>query len=168
MTPLVLFGIIVAAPIILIMVARVNAAILFMSICVGEVLVQYLGSDAATVVTAFSAHGTQFSNSTIRILLLFLPAILTMIFMFHSVKGSKLILNILPAIGTGLLITLLIEPLLSKSMQHTLGKETLWQNVYQTRALIVGIGALISLFFLWFQHRQSWGGERAHKSKRSS
>lgn len=165
MTPLVLFSIIVAAPIVLIMLTRVNAAMLFMSVCVGEVLVQYLGSDAATVVTAFSSHGTQFSNSTIKIILLFLPAILTMIFMFHSVKGTKLILNILPAIGTGLLLALLIEPLLSPSMQHTLGKESLWQNVTQARALIVGVSALISLFYLWFLHRKSWSGGHGHKSK---
>jgi len=147
------------------MLTRVNAAMLFMSICVGEILVQYLGSDAATVITAFSSHGTQFSNSTIRIILLFLPAILTMIFMFHSVKGPKLILNILPAVGTGLVIALLVEPLLSKSMQHTLGQESLWQNLIQARALIIGVSALISLFYLWFLHRKSWSGGHGHKSK---
>jgi hypothetical protein len=166
MTPLILLSVIVAVPIVLIMFTRVNAAVLFMSIYVGEVLVQYLGSDAATVVTVFSAHGTQFSNSTIRIILLFLPAALTMIFMFHSVKGSKLIINILPAIGTGLLIALLVEPLLSPGMQHTLGKEDLWQNVIQARALIVGVSALVSLFYLWFQHRKPLGSGHGHKSKR--
>ena len=166
MTPLVLFSIIVAAPIILIMLARVNAAMLFMSVCVGEVLVQYLGSDAETVITSFSSYGSQFSSSTVKIMLLFLPVVLIMIFMFHSVKKSKLILNILPAIGTGLVIALLVEPLLSPSMQHTHGKETLWQNLIQARALIVGVSALISLFYLWFQHRGS--GDGHHKKSKHS
>ena len=165
MSPLILFVIIVALPVLLIMITRVNAAILFMSICVGDVLVQYLGSNAQTFISSFSSHSTQISNSTIKIILLFLPAILTMIFMFHSVKRSKLILNILPAIGTGLVVALLVEPLLSQSMQHTLGKESLWHNVIQAQALIVGISALISLFFLWFQRRGSRNHGRGQKSK---
>src|SRR5271154_2825774 len=95
MTPLMLFGLLVLVPVVLAMLLRINAAVLFMSLCVGEVLVQYVASDTGSFVATFAGHSSNISTSTIRLALLLVPPVLTAIFMFHSVHGgTKLIFNI--------------------------------------------------------------------------
>lgn len=165
MTPLIIMGILILVPIVIVTLFRINAAIIFMSLCVGYVFVQYIGNDATSLASLFSSHTTQVSDSTIKILLLFLPAILTSIFMFHSVRGSKIIFNLLPAAAVGLFTALLAEPLLSASMQRTLNESSIWHNFLQAQALIVGLSGLISLLFLWIQHRSTRHSEHGKKSK---
>jgi hypothetical protein len=165
MTPLMLFGLLVLIPVAVAMLLRVNGAVLFMSLCVGEVLVQYVANDTGSFVTTFAGHGSGINSSTIRLALLLAPPILTSIFMFHSVRGGiKLIFNIFPAIGVGLLTALLVKPLLSQSFQHTLERSSLWHQFSQAQTLVVSISALFSLLFLWLQRHGS--GERSHTSKK--
>ncbi len=74
--------------------------------------------------------------------------------MFHSVRKLRVIANLLPALTVGLLGLLLIEPLLSPGLQGTITRSALWQHYSQAQGLIVGVSALISLAFLWFQRRR--------------
>lgn len=164
MTPLVLFGLLVLVPVALAMLLRVNAAVLFMSLCVGEVLVQYVANDTGSFVTTFAGHNGSISNSTIRLVLLLVPPVLTAIFMFHSVHGStKLFFNIFPAIGVGLLTALLVKPLLSPTFQQTLERSSLWHQFSQAQTLVISVSALFSLLFLWLQRHGS--NEHKHGSK---
>lgn len=165
MTPLVLFGLLVLVPVLVAMVLRINAAVLFMSLCVGQVLVQFIAGDTGSFVATFGGHSSNVSESTIRLALLLVPPIMTAAFMIHSVhRGIKSILNILPALGVGLLTALLVEPLLSPSFQHTLERSSLWHQVSQAQTLVVGLSALLSLLFLWVQRRGSRG--RGSESKK--
>jgi hypothetical protein len=168
MMPLIIFGALVLIPVVLTVIFRINGAVLFMSLCVGEVLVQFVAGDAHSLVTAISsAHGNQIADSTIRLILLLTPPVLTALFMFHSVpKGAKAILNILPAIGVGLLTALLVKPLLSSSYQHTLEQSKLWHQFSQAQALVVGASAILCILFLWLQHQKSH--ESLHSTKRRS
>ena len=165
MTPLILFGLLVLVPIAIIVVLRINAAILFMSLCVGEVLVQYMAGDTSSFVTTLSSvHGNQIADSTVKLILLLIPPVLTALFLFHSVhSGTKAILNIFPAIGVGLLTALLVKPLLSATYQHTLERSSLWHQLSQAQTLVVGASALLSLLFLWLQHYGS--RQRGHSTK---
>ena len=166
MTPLILFGLLVVGPAAIAILLRINAAILFMSLCVGEVLVQFLANDAGSFVATVGNHSNSFSATTIRLVLLLLPPVLTAIFMLHSVKGSaKALLNILPALGFGLLTALLIKPLLSTAYQRTLEQASLWHQFTRAQALIVGASALLSLFFLWIQRT---GGSEHRKFARKN
>jgi hypothetical protein len=165
MSPLVLFGLLVLVPVVIAMLFRVNAAVLFMSLCVGEVLVQYVANDTGSFVTTFAGHNSNISSSTIRLALLLIPPVLTAVFMFHSIRGGmKLMLNIFPAIGVGLLTALLIKPLLSPAFQHTLERSSLWHQFSQAQTLVVSVSALFSLLFLWLQRHGS--NERGHSMKR--
>jgi hypothetical protein len=158
MTPLMFFGSLVLIPAAVAVLLRINAAVLFMSLCVGEVLVQYVASSAGTFQATVGGHSGSVSQSTLRLALLLAPPILTAIFMFHSVHGSaKLILNIFPAIGVGLLTALLVKPLLSASFQHTLEQSSLWHQFSKAQAVVVSVSALFSLLFLWLQRHGSSG-----------
>lgn len=162
MSPLVLFGLLVCVPIAVALLLRVNAAVLFMSLCVGAVLVQYMAGDANSFITTFANHGSQLSDSTIKLVLLLLPPVLTTIFMFHSLHGPKAFFNIFPAVGTGLLTALLVKPLLSPGFQRTIEKSSLWNQFAQAQTLVVGVSAFLCLFFLWIGRRSGHEGHKKH------
>lgn len=150
------------------MVLRINAALVFLSLCLGDVLIQFVAPDANQFVTLFSAHGTKAvsSNSyTMQIILLALPVVLTAVFMIRTVKGyGKLALNILPAAGVGLLGALLLTPLLPRGMSIGIIDSPLWSQLQKGEDLIVGLSALICLLVLWLQ-RPKTGHDKEKHSK---
>ena len=147
------------------MVLRVNAALVFLSLCLGNILVQFVAPDANSFFTLFSAHTSQkvsASNSVVQLVLLLLPTILTAVFMIRTVrKGPRLILNIFPAAGVGLLGALLTIPLLPASLSHKVVGSPLWLQAFRAQDLIVGASAIVCLFVLWMQ-RPKTGGEEKH------
>jgi hypothetical protein len=166
MNPQLFFGLIVLIPVLIAVLLRVNAAILFMSLCVGDVLVQFMGSDSNSVVSLFVSNHNSFSQSSIRLFLLLVPLLITLIFMFHSVRGTvKTLLNIVPSITLGLAFALLIEPLLSNSFQETLSKSSLWHQLIRAQALVIGVSAIVSLVFLLTQRHSSGGKNHGHGKK---
>ena len=166
MTPLVLLAALVLGPALIAVFLRVNAAILFMSLCVGELLVQNVSSDTVMILTSASEKASSVSQSTVELGLLLTPVILTMVFMFHSVHGTKSVVNILPAIGFGLMSALLVKPLLSPSFQKTLEQASVWHQILQAQTFIVALSAILALLFLWMQGRSKGHSEHSHHSKR--
>ena len=120
MSALVLFIIALAVPLLILFVFRVDASLIYLTLCLGYVLVQFIGSDAISLLTAFYPNANQIGESTLKLFLLLLPAVLTIIFMFHSVSGTKRVVNILPSIAVGLLLILLIQPQLPQNISQTL------------------------------------------------
>jgi len=144
------------------MVLRVNAALVFLSLCLGDVLVQFVAPDANSFMSLFMGHNSHTDINTIKLGLLILPAVLTAAFMIRTVRGRvRLLLNVLPAVGAGLLAALLVVPLVSAGLRHNIVDSTLWQQVQRAQDLIVGSSALICLLVLWLQ-RPKAGGEGKH------
>ncbi|HUS26000.1 MAG TPA: hypothetical protein VMY99_01470 [Nevskiaceae bacterium] len=145
-------------PVVLFVGLRINAVMVFLSLCLGEVLVRYVSDDANVMLNLFSSHqpGTV-SKSTLQIALLLLPAVLTSVFMIFSMHGRmRVVLNVLPAAAASLLGILLAVPLLPPGLRHNLQAQDAWHYLIHAQALIVGVGALTSLLFLWMQrHHQS-------------
>ena len=166
MSPEFILGAIVLAPVVVLMLLRVNAALVFLSLCLGNVLVQFIANDASDFLTTFSGSHTvtsvTTSNSNVKLGLLLLPVILTTIFMIKTVHGtSRLVMNILPAAGVGLLGALLVVPLLPPGTAYNIVGSSLWGDVQKAQALIVGLSALVCLFVLWLQ-RPKTGHKRKH------
>ncbi len=165
MSPAVILGILVVVPIVVLLVLRVNAVLVFLSLCLGNVLVQFVAPDTSSFMGLFSSHGVNVasaSHNSIKLGLLLLPVVLTTIFMIRTVKGhARLLLNVLPAVGVGLLGALLIVPLMSAGLQHNIVATNLWQQAERAQVLIVGSSALICLLVLWMQRPKS-GGEGKH------
>lgn len=157
MTPLVVLSALIIGPAVILALLRVNAAFIFLSLCLGDVLVQFVGNDATTVVGG--AHAV--SSNYIQLGLLLLPVVLTVLFMVRTVRGSRIILNTLPAVGVGLLLTLLVVPLMSPGLSANIVNSQLWHGVERSQDLIVGFSALVCLLFLWKQRPKSAGKEHA-------
>src|ERR1700712_5230028 len=143
---------IIAVPIVLLMLLRINATLVFLSLCLGSVLVQFVAEDAGFVMTLAASNVPQagsVTDSSIKLGLLFLPVILTAIFMIHTVNGTgKLFMNALPAAGVGFLGALLAVPLLPPGTAYNLTSSPLWAEVIKLQDLIVGASALLCLFVL--------------------
>src|SRR5579863_6296756 len=120
MNPLVFLAALAIVPIILLVVLRVNAAIVFLSLCLGSVLVRFAGSDASSMVNLISTSKSV-NGYMIMIALLLIPALFTMIIMIGTVRGTfGMMLNFLPAIAVGLLTLLLVAPLMSAGLYGTI------------------------------------------------
>src|SRR5665213_947093 len=169
MSPAVILAAIVLVPVVLLMVLRVNAALVFLSLCLGDVLVQFISPDANSFFSFLSSarvtSNVSASSQTVRLVLLLLPVVLTAVFMIRTVRGSaRLLLNALPSAGVGLLGALLVVPLLSAGLSHNIVHSGLWDQVQRAQDLIVGTSALVCLLVLWLQ-RPKTGGE-GKKGKR--
>lgn len=126
----------------------------FLSVCLGAVLVQYVGSQAIDMLGLFTPKANSASQTTIDLCLLLAPAIVTTIVMALSVHGRlKVVLNAVPAAAASMLVVLLTVPLLPKGLMFALMGQPAWRLLSNAEALVVGVGALVSLFFLWTQRR---------------
>jgi hypothetical protein len=151
MSPIVLISAVAAAPVLLLLVLRVNAAIVFLSLCLGSVLVRFAGNDAGSFVNLFSASHAA-SGYGISLALLLVPAVFTALVMIGTVRGTvRLVLNLLPALSVGLLTVLLAEPLFSPGLRGSIASTSVWNHVQQAQVLVVTLGGIISLLFLWLQ-----------------
>jgi hypothetical protein len=166
-TPEVTLGAIVLIPVVLLVLFRINATLVFLSLCLGDVLVQFVAPDANSLLQLFSAHvpaGIDTGNDNLKIILLLLPVVLTAVFMIRTVSGTaRLLLNILPAAGVGLLGALLVVPLLPPGLSHNIVSSQLWDEVQKAQNLIVGTSALVCLLVLWLQRPHTGKLGKKHK-----
>lgn len=152
MSPDVVLLLLIAGPALILMLLRSNASLVFLSTCLGLALIQLVGGDAGDFASMFLPA---VSDNSLKLGLLLLPVILTTIFMIKTVHGGKLAFNLLPALGTGFLLTLLIVPLLPGGESHALEAAQSWHLVGQLQSLVIGISALLCLLFLWSQRPKS-------------
>src|SRR4051812_40507543 len=163
MTPELTLAAIVVIPVIALLVLRINATLVFLSLCLGDVLVQFVATDAnqfVSLISNSSSSQIHTSDDWMKIGLLILPVILTAVFMIRTVRGAgRLTLNALPAVGVGLLGALLVVPLLPPGLSHNIVDSSLWEQVTRAQNLIVGTSALICLLVLWLQRPKTGGGK---------
>lgn len=143
-----------ALPVLLFLFLRVNAAMVFLSVCLGAVLVDHVAGDANMIVGSFSPKTNSLSQTTIELCLLLIPAIVTTIIMALSVHGRlKVVINFFPAAAASMLLVLLAVPMLPRGLAYNLMTQDTWRLLSNAEALVIGAGALVSLFFLWTQRR---------------
>lgn len=158
----ILAGIVV--PLLAMVFLRINGAMVFLSLCLGSVLVQYVAAQANDMLGLFMPSAGEVSASTIQIILLLAPAVVTGILTVFSVHGRmKVMLNIIPAAAAAMLAVLLAAPLLPPEAKEAFGAPTAWHILSKCEALVVGVGALMSLTFLWTQRRNFSHHDKRHR-----
>ncbi len=165
MTPVIVLAGIALVPVVLLMVLRINATLVFLSLCLGSILVRFSSHDVSSLLALFSARvpkGVDTSSKNVSLALLLLPTLLTAIFMIRTVRGhGKLALNLLPAAGVGLLGALLAVPLLPGGLSHDIINSAIWSQSQNVQGTVVGAAATICLLVLWMQ-RPHGGHEDKH------
>ena len=155
MLSIVIVACLILLPLLLILVLRAHGAIAFMSLCLGSVLVTYAAPDMTDFLTQFGGFSSLLTEQWIKLGLLILPLIFTLIFTRKSISGSKLMLNFVPALATGLLLALLVIPLLPSDLQHTIEGYDAWQTLTNLRTAVLLGGAFFSLMSLLMTSRPS-------------
>ena len=151
MDPLYILIALLAAPVMVLMVLRINASLVFLSLCLGNVLVQFVSQDAGTMLFSAAAQApghVPTSQSYIDLVLLLLPVALTAIIMIHSVKGPKLAFNFLPALGVSVLLALLAVPLLSAGLTGSITGLDLWHKLESLQTLVLSVTTMLCLLIL--------------------
>ena len=160
MAAAILFGIL-GIPLLLMTLLRVNALLVLLSVCLGNVLVEYVGSQAAEFFNLFLPK-TMTSTRTVSLALVLIPVVLTMIFMIRSVKNNRLVINLLPALAASFLLLFTIKPLLPPDLVKEIISSPFWSPIDQAQELIVSVGALVCLFFLWLQRPKNLEHGKKH------
>lgn len=169
-SPTLALGALVLVPFLFLMLLRINATLVFLSLCLGSVLMQFVAPEAGQFLSIFSAHGADVSRLTtnnIKLGLLLLPVVLTAVFMIRTVRGGKLALNVIPAAGVGLLGALLAVPLLPPGLAHTIMSNPLWSQLTKMQVMIVGVTTLLCLLVLWLQRPQAGSQKHGKRGKHS-
>lgn len=151
-----------AVPLLVLTVLRINAVMVFLSLCLGAVLVRFVASEASIMLDLFSSKAPgQVSKSSLQLILLLLPVALTSAFMVFSVHGrGRTLLNIVPAAATAFLGVVLAVPLLPPGLRYSIESQAAWHQIEQAQALVIGVSALVSLLFLWMQRSRKGAHEK--------
>jgi hypothetical protein len=154
-----------AVPALAIVTLRLNGAMMFLSLCLGSILVQYVGTNTNDLLDLISPQAGNFSKGTVDLALLLAPALVTGVVTIFSTHGRlRVLLNILPALATSLLAVMLAVPLLSPQLAAGIERESLWRVISHAESIIVSSGAVVSLLALWTQ-RRSFKGNDDHRHK---
>ena len=164
-TDLAILAALTLVPALLILLLRVNGAIAFMSLCLGNVLVTYTSKDVDTVFTSFTNKDALATNQWAQLALLVAPFLLTVLFTRGHVKGMHKLTNVLPALATGLLFTLLVVPLLPSGVQNSIHGASEWRQLSNAQTAVILAGAICSLIFLLTTHGKKRGGGEEEKKK---
>jgi hypothetical protein len=142
-----------AVPLVVLTFLRINGVMVFLGLCLGEVMLRYVGPDANSVLHFLLPHASgTVSTSTMNLVLLLGPALATAVFMVFSVRGKiRMLINILPAAGASFLGILLAVPILSPGLRYGIEGQSIWQTLLRAQDLIVGVSALMSMLYLWAQ-----------------
>lgn len=90
-------------------------------------------------------------HESLLLLFILLPVVLLALSSLHSLKGLKAKLNIIPALGFGLLLLVIIEPYLSISVQTSLVNSSIYKDIYKYTSLIVASDALLAILFYFLK-----------------
>ena len=168
MDPAVILGAIIVLPIVVLTLLRINAVLVFLTLCLGSVLVQFISKDTQSLIGFVRTQSTQnvnVDNPTMKLVLLLLPTALTALFMIGTIKGKfRMILNVIPAAGVGVLLALLGVPLLPAGISHSVMTSPLGQDGQKFQNIIVGVTAVASLITLWLERPKS--GHSSHKKSK--
>ena len=159
MNPLILMAVITAVPVVLMLILKTRAALVFMALCAGSVLATFASKATLDLVQSFYSNYSFTAESIVLIVLLVLPALLTIIFLRRTVTGATFMLNLLPTILTGVVTLLLVVPLLPPGVRYSIFRTNIWTQIVQYQGVIVGLAVFLSCI-------QLWSGSKALKHKK--
>ncbi len=151
--------VIVAAFTVLLLFLRTNAAVCFLALCAGSVLVEYSGTNVALIASSVTS-GAEYASHTARIIMLLAPLVLCAVFLRGQLPKPLVLLGFLPALATSLLALVLIVPLLPEGVANAAMSTETWAVVTQYQELTVGVGVVMSITLLVMMTKRTGGKHR--------
>jgi hypothetical protein len=147
----VLVSVLLAVPVLALMAMRINAALVLLSLCLGDVIMRFASDDASQLIGTISSYGMS-KNAVVSLVLLLLPPILTAIFMIRTVRGGLgLLLNLVPAISVSVIGLLIAEPLFAPGLRGSIEQTIVWHYVTNLQTMVVLVSGIFSILIIWTQ-----------------
>ncbi|HEY4964338.1 MAG TPA: hypothetical protein VIH90_06630 [Candidatus Saccharimonadales bacterium] len=162
--PLVIILGIILVPALALILLKVNAVLVYLTLCLGAVLSQFVSNNSqlnSFVVKSSMVNKYLGGSSNIRLGLVIIPPILTAIFMIRTAKGHKLSINIVTSLAVGLLALFLVVPLLPISISTSISTSSLWNQLSKYEGMIVGLSSVLVLVLL-ILHRSKMSSGGSH------
>lgn len=149
-------------PLLLTFLLKSNAALSFLALCAGFVVISFAGSDLQNLTGQLNFS---INSSTLNLVLLILPLVLTLLLTRKSFsKAGGLLLHGLVALCAGALLALVGVPLLSDSVRANFADSNLWTNLQKIQSSVIGAGVFLSLVILWAQNlKKASSKDKKHK-----
>ena len=150
----------VGVPFLVLTLLRINAAYVFLSLCLGDVLVRYVARGPESLTSFISPDPRSFGAVTIQLALLLIPAALTSVIFLFSIHGKlKRLLNTLPAATSSIFLVIIAVPFVPQL--SVIASQPMWQTIQQYQSLIIAAGGVLAMLNLWSQRTG-----RHHDAKR--
>ncbi|HUC78847.1 MAG TPA: hypothetical protein VMQ58_01265 [Candidatus Saccharimonadales bacterium] len=167
MTEVILFGVAILI-VIALLLSKTNAGLVFLTLCAGNTLLQFADKNLSYINTKLQSNNitSRFivSDSLLRIIIVLLPVVIILVFSKHYHGFSRWMIQLLPALATGILGCLIIIPLLSGSAQNSIASNPVWNLIQKYQIPIVAVGLLISIVDV-VHNSHSGRPKHYHKSK---
>ncbi len=147
---IILFSVL-AFPLLLGVIFRVNTSHLFFSLMAGELLARYFGHDVEKLAEQSTSQSTVFPIGELALIVV--PMILTAIFLRGSVSKSKLVLHIIPLAITGIVFAAFVLPLLPADLQAEISTGRVGKYLLDLNRVIIGSVVALQLISLWLLNR---------------
>lgn len=149
----ILLAAMVFGPLAIGLLLKSNAAMGFLALAVGSVVVTYGGSDISSTIKQIGLG--PYSTSAVELVLLITPLVITLLLTRKAVaKRSKYQFQAVAALAAGGLLALAAVPLLTDTMQISFASSQAWIDLQKIQATVVGVGALCSLLLIWFTSKK--------------
>jgi hypothetical protein len=146
--PNILLAVLIFGPVAITFLLKSNAAQAFFALCAGFTVISYAGADLADLTKNLSF---QINNTTLNLVLLVAPLLLTLLLTKKAFSGSiKPLLNYAVALCAGVLLALVAVPLLSESARLNFANNTFWNDLQRIQTPAIAGGAGLSLLLTWF------------------
>jgi len=137
-------------PIALIAFLRVNAIFVYLGLCLGYVLSQFVVSTKiVTKIPDYSKVTKLSTNSNIHLLLLVIPPLLIILTMFKTAPKKKILsLNLAGAVAVGALAVITVVPKLPINTALSIVSSSIWSNISKYEGSVVAVTAIFILLLL--------------------
>lgn len=159
MFPLIVFAVIIGAPVLLALIMRVNAVFVFMSITAGYLLQMSL-SDSVDLLVATFIRG---SNSLVigRVALFALPILLALILLRRTV-GRSVIFQFIPLLFSGMMFGVLLLPLLTPGFSQSVYNTQYGGSIRQSADLVTAITVASNMILAFMLFKSAHGHKKHH------
>lgn len=149
MDPLIVLGLFAIVPVLLMLILRVNASVVFLALAAGELLATFFAPDTIDLAETLFKNTSPTVYSSLRIAFLLLPMALTILFLRKSISGSKFFFNLIPTLLTGAVVALLAVPLLPDGLKNNVYGTDAWSKLVQVQGMVIGGAVITSMLMLW-------------------
>ena len=151
-----LLAAIILLPLLVTFLLKSNAALAFLALCAGFTLQFFVVVDTKS---ALSKAGLSISGNVLSILLIIVPAALTLLLCrgpsSRSIKSLKALLNFLAALALGAAAALMVAAYIGKFQGTTLTESKIWHYLLMAQTEIIAAGVVLSLLLIWLGNRKS-------------